>query len=106
MNEIYNRSDISEDPNRSIFIALPKTPGTNECELHRINLISKIKKHILRILMNRPSRIGPEIGQEQSGFFKDNGTQKVRFILRIISKRGNINAEDPVPVFYRLCKGV
>lgn len=34
INEIYNSGDIEEDLSRSNFLALPKKPGTNECDLH------------------------------------------------------------------------
>ena len=39
-NEIYDTGKIQQDLSKSIFIALPKKPGTIECELHRtISLI-------------------------------------------------------------------
>lgn len=51
INEIYNRSDILEDLNRPIFIALPRKAGANEPKL------------IIQILMNTlRSRIRLEIG--------------------------------------------
>ena len=34
-NEIYDTGTIPQDLSKSIFIALPKKPGTLECELHR-----------------------------------------------------------------------
>ncbi|MGX9987587.1 reverse transcriptase domain-containing protein [Soonwooa purpurea] len=88
-NGIYNSGEIPEDLSRSIFIALPKKPGANECELHRtISLMSHMTKLIIRILMNRArSRIRPEIGQEQCGFVKDTGTRNAIFMLRILSER-------------------
>ena len=40
-NEIYDTGKIPQDLSKSIFIALPKKPGTIECELHRtISLMS------------------------------------------------------------------
>ena len=52
-NKIYNTGEIPEDLSKSIFIALPKRAGANECELHRtISLMSHITKLILRIIMN------------------------------------------------------
>ena len=57
---------IPQDLSKSIFIALPKKPGTLECELHRtISLMSHITKVILRVIMMKP-----EISQEQCGFVK------------------------------------
>ena len=50
-NEIYDTGKIPQDLSKSIFIALPKKPGTIECELHRtISLMSHITKVILRVL--------------------------------------------------------
>lgn len=34
ISEIDNSGDIVEHLSRSIFIALPKKPGTNKCEFH------------------------------------------------------------------------
>ena len=73
INEIYDTGKIPEHLCRSIFITLPKKPGSVECELHRaISLMSHITKLILRIIMERVhSRIRPEIGIEQCGFVQD-----------------------------------
>ena len=71
-NEIYDTGKIPQDLNKSIFIALPKKPGTIECELHRtISLMSHITKFILRVIMMRVRRCTkPEISQEQCGSWK------------------------------------
>lgn len=59
INEIYNNGDIPEDLSRSIFIALPKKPGTNKCELHRtISRMSHITKNIIHILMKHAAKSG------------------------------------------------
>lgn len=34
INGIYNSGEIPEDLRRSVFIALPKNPGSNECKFH------------------------------------------------------------------------
>ena len=53
-NEIYDTGKIPQDLSKSIFIALPKKPGTIECELHRtISLMSHITQVILRVIMMR-----------------------------------------------------
>ena len=53
INEIYNTGEIPVDLSKSIFIALLKRAGANECELHRtISLLSHITKLTLRIAMN------------------------------------------------------
>ena len=89
INEIYNTGEIPEDLSKSIFIALPKRAGANECELHRtISLMSHITKLTLRITMNRArSRIRPEIGKEQCGFVQDAGTRNAIFMIRMLSER-------------------
>ena len=89
INEIYNTGEIPEDLSKSIFIALPKRAGANECELHRtISLMSHITKLTLRIIMNRArSRIRLEIGKEQCGFVQDAGTRNAIFMIRMLSER-------------------
>ena len=89
INEIYDTGEIPEDLCRSIFIALNKTPGADECEPHRTsNLMSHITKLILKIIMERlHSRIRPEIGIEHCGFVHDTGTRKAVFMVRMISER-------------------
>ena len=77
INEIYNAGEIPEDLSRSIFIALPKKPGTFECELHRnISLISLITKLILSMIVERVGRIRQKIGIEQCGFVEDTAMRK------------------------------
>lgn len=50
INKIYNSGDVS----KLIFVAVPKKPDTNECELKwKISLMSHITKTMMRILMNR-----------------------------------------------------
>ena len=89
INEIYENGQIPEDLCRSVFIALPKKPGTVEYELHRsISLMSYIIKLILMIIMERAcSRIRPEIGIEQCGFVEDASMQNAIFMVRMISER-------------------
>ena len=76
-NEIYDTGKIPQDLSKSIFIALPKKPGTIECELHRtIRPMSHITKVILRVIMMRVRRCTkPEINQEQCGFVEDTDTR-------------------------------
>lgn len=60
---IYDIGEILECISSSIFIVIPKEPGTNECKLHQVvSLISHVIK-IIRILINRAhSRIRLKIG--------------------------------------------
>ena len=80
---------IPQDLSKSIFIALPKKPGTIECEFHRtISLMSHITKVILRVIMMRARRCTkPEISQEQCGFVEDTGTRNAIFIVRTLCER-------------------
>ena len=39
INEIYNTGEIPEDLSKSIFIALPKRAGANECEFFMLDFI-------------------------------------------------------------------
>ena len=88
-NEIYDTGKIPQDLSKSIFIALPKKPGTIECELHRtISIMSHITKVILRVIMKRARRCTkPEISQEQCGLVEDTGTRNAIFIFRTLCER-------------------
>ncbi|CAF2034053.1 unnamed protein product [Rotaria magnacalcarata] len=89
INKIYDTGELPEDLTKSIFIALPKTPGATECELHRtISLMSHGTKILLKILMMRmKSKTRPEIAKEQYGFMPDKSTRNAIFILRMIIER-------------------
>lgn len=43
INKIYDSDEILEDIIRSIFIVLPKKPGTNEYQIHQTINLSHIK---------------------------------------------------------------
>lgn len=66
----YDSGEILEDYSRSIFIALLKKPGANECKFHwTLSLMNHIAKIIIGILMNTAcNEIRPEIQHEQCGF--------------------------------------
>ena len=103
-NEIYDTGKILQDLSKSIFIALPKKPGTIECELHRtISLMSHITKIILRVIliMMRVRRCTkPEISQEQCGFVEDTGTRNAICIVRTLCERGIEVQHDLYLLFY------
>ena len=88
-NKIYDTGDIPSDMIKSIFIALPKKPGANECENHRtISLMSHLIKILLRVIMNRiRNKIHFEIAEEQYGFMPDRGTRNAVFVLKNIAQR-------------------
>ena len=58
LNRIYESGNIPDDLLKSVFIALPKSPGATKCELHRtISLMSHFTKLLLRVLMSRMRNI-------------------------------------------------
>ena len=72
INKVYNTGNIPGDLLKSIFIAIPKKPKANECELHRtISLMSHTTKILLRILMKRArTQIKPESQIANAGLYK------------------------------------
>ena len=74
---------------KSVFIALPKSPGATECELHRtISLMSHITKVLLRVLLRRMRKcLRPEISRTQFGFVPDKGTRNAIFTLSMLMER-------------------
>ena len=76
-NKIYNEGHFPDEMSKSIFITLPKKPGTTKCELHRtISLMSHMTKLILKILLQRVrGRSRGEISEEKFGFSPDKGTR-------------------------------
>ena len=89
LNAIYDSGTIPEDLCKSVFIALPKTPGATECELHRtISLMSHFTKILLRVLMLRVRKsLRPEISTKQFGFVRDKGTRNAIFTLSMLMER-------------------
>ena len=89
LNAIYDSGDVPEDLMKSVFIALPKSPGATECELHRtISLMSHITKVLLRILMRRMRKcLRPELSRSQFGFVPDKGTRNAIFTLSMLIER-------------------
>ena len=89
LNSIYDTGKIPDDFKKSVYIALPKKPGTVECDQHRtISLMSHLTKVLLRVLMNRMrDKIMPEISETQFGFMADKGTRNAIFALRILMER-------------------
>ena len=54
LNNLYDTGEIPADMKKSIYIAIPKKPGTTDCDQHRtISLMSHLTKVLLRILMKR-----------------------------------------------------
>ena len=89
LNAIYDSGTIPHDLSKSVFIALPKTPGATECELHRtISLMSHFTKILLRVLMLRMRKsLRPEISHSQFGFMPDKGTRNAIFTLTMLMER-------------------
>ena len=89
LNRIYDSGNIPDDLLKSVFIALPKSPGATECELHRtISLMSHFTKILLRVLMSRMRKnLKPEISRTQFGFVPDKGTRNAIFTLSMLMER-------------------
>ena len=57
VNRIYETGNFPEDMLKSVFVALPKIPGTLDCSNHRtISLMSHILKVLLKIVLQRVRR--------------------------------------------------
>ena len=89
MNIIYDTGEIPVDMKKSIFITLPKKPGTADCEQHRtISLMSHLTKILLRIIMKRvKNKLSPELAKSQFGFVSDSGTRNAIFTLQTLMER-------------------
>ena len=89
LNSIYDSGTIPDDMKKSVYIALPKKPGTVECDQHRtISLMSHLTKVLLRVIMNRMrNKILPEISEAQFGFMADKGTRNAIFALKTLMER-------------------
>ncbi|XP_047482518.1 uncharacterized protein LOC125034660 [Penaeus chinensis] len=65
LNSIHDSGNIPEDMKKSIYIAIPKKPGTVECDQH----------------MNRMrNKILPEISETQFRFMADKGTRNANLM--------------------------
>ena len=89
INKMYSSGEIGEDMCKSVFITIPKKPGTMECNKHRtISIMSQVVKIMLRIILERIRRkIKHEIAEEQYGFVEGKGTRNAIFVLRMLSER-------------------
>ena len=78
---------IPGDLLKSVFIAKPKKPKANQCELHRtISLMSHATKILLRIFMKRArAQIKPEIANSQCGFVQGKRTRNAIYMMIIIN---------------------
>ena len=89
LNSIYDSGKIPKDLAKSVFITLPKIPGTMDCELYRtISVMSHLTKALLRIIMARMRKsLRPEISQLQFGFVPDKSTRNAIFTLSMLAER-------------------
>ena len=89
LNSIYDSGVIPNDLLKSIFIALPKSSGATECEMHRtISLMSHCTKILLRVILRRMRKsLRPEISRAQFGFVPDKGTRNAIFTLSMLMER-------------------
>ena len=90
-NQIYNQGVLPEEMCQSVFVPLPKKPGTLLCEEHRtISLMSHLTKVMLKVLGKRiKPKIETELNVSQFGFRSDCGTRNAVFVLK--KHRSKIN---------------
>jgi hypothetical protein len=88
-NKIYNTGYIPEEMKKSVFVVLPKKPGTVECNEHRtISFMSQVTKIILTVLLTRSrNKIKDVVAQVQFGFGAGKGTRNAIFVTRMLSER-------------------
>ena len=89
LNSIYDSGKIPKDLAKSVFISIPKIPGTMDCELYRtISLMSHLTKVLLRIIMARMRKsLRQEISQLLFGFVPDKSTRNAIFTLSMLAER-------------------
>ena len=100
-NAVYETGKFPKEMLKSIFVTLPKIPGTLDCSSHRtISLMSHILKIILKVVLQRIRRqLLPEIPQHQFGFMPDRGTRNAIFVLRMLAERTIQHQQDLYLVF-------
>jgi len=96
VNNIYEQGKFPREMLKSLFVVLPKIPGTLDCANHRtISLMSHLLKVLLKIVLQRIRRkILPEIPQTQFGFMKDRGTRNAIFVMRMLEERAIEHQQD------------
>ena len=88
-NQIYNQGVLPEEMSHSVFVSLPKKPGTLLCEEHRtISLMSHLTKVLLKVLGKRINpKIETELNVNHIGCRSDYGTRNAVFVLKNIGQR-------------------
>ena len=88
-NKMYDTGEIPSDMAKSIFITLPKKPGTKICDEHpTISLMSHTIKLLLKVIMLRiQNKLHLEINECQYGFMPDKGTRNAVFTLKNLGQR-------------------
>ena len=86
---VYESENVPDEMIESIFIALPKKPGTTDCKAHRtISLMSHVTKIILRVILNRnKTTIREKLSDEQFGYKPGKGTRNATLCLRAIIEK-------------------
>ena len=88
-NFVYESENVPDEMIESIFIALPKKPGTTDCKAHRtISLMSHVTKIILHVILNRnKTTIREKLSDEQFGYKPGKGTRNATLCLRAIIEK-------------------
>ena len=88
-NQLCNEGVILEEMCQSVFVPIPKRPGTILCEEHStIILMAHLTKVMLKVLGKRIKlKIETERNASQLGFRSDCGTRNAIFVVKNIGQR-------------------
>ena len=95
-NYIYDSEESPRQMLESVFIPLPKKPGTTECKEHRtISLMSHVTKIVLRVLLHRmKQKLRSKLSDEQFGYQPGKGTRNAIFCLRMLAEKAIEKQKD------------
>ena len=95
-NYIYDSEERPRQMLESVFIPLPKKPGTTECKEHRtINLMSHVTKIVIRVLLNRmKQKLRSKLSDEQFGYQPRKGTRNAILCLRMLAGKVTEKQKD------------
>ena len=95
-NHIHDLEENLRQMLESVFIPLPKKPGTTEYKEHRtISLMSHVTKIMLRMLLNRmKQKLRSKLSDEQFGYQPGKGTRNATFCLRMLAEKAIEKQKD------------
>ena len=95
-NYIYDSKERPRQMLESVFIPVPKKPGTPECKEHRtISLMSHVTKIVLRVLLHRvKQKLRSKLSDEQFGYQPGKRTRNAIFCLRTLAEKAIEKQKD------------